>query len=122
LPQSTAPQRQSKRGHFVPGIVAHAKRTDAPHPIRSERIACTCSSGEKLFRNRGKNPTFTTAVFRGENESVNSSMRKLSTYGIWAGAALYATIGVLGLLFLTTQPNIAAPADGYGTARIPPNQ
>jgi hypothetical protein len=49
-------------------------------------------------------------------------MRKLSTYGIWAGAVLYAAIGVLGLLFLTTQPNIAAPADGYGTARVRPNQ
>jgi hypothetical protein len=52
----------------------------------------------------------------------NGSMRKLSIYSIWAGAALYAAIGMLGLLFLSTQPNIAAPADGYGTARVPPNQ
>jgi hypothetical protein len=34
-------------------------------------------------------------------------MGNLSEFGIWTCAALYAAVGVIGIFFLTSQPNIA---------------
>ena len=40
-------------------------------------------------------------------------------YGFWTCAAVYAAIGVIGVFFLSTQPNIANATDGYGTIHVP---
>ena len=42
------------------------------------------------------------------------------TRGIWTCAALYAAIGLIGIVFLTTRPGIATSYDGYGIANIAP--
>jgi hypothetical protein len=44
-------------------------------------------------------------------------MRNLS-FGICAGAALYAAIGVIGVCFLSTQPSMQSATDGYGIFRV----
>ena len=46
-------------------------------------------------------------------------MNNLASYGFWIGAAVYAAIGVFGMFFLSTQPNIATATDGYGTIHVP---
>lgn len=38
--------------------------------------------------------------------------------GIWTCAALYAAIGLMGLLFLTGQPSIATSSEGYGVGAL----
>ena len=38
--------------------------------------------------------------------------------GIWTCAALYVAIGLLGLLFLTSEPSVATSTEGYGVAII----
>jgi hypothetical protein len=45
-------------------------------------------------------------------------MRHATYFGIWTWAALYAAIGVIGVLFFSTQPNMAASADGYGATYV----
>jgi hypothetical protein len=35
--------------------------------------------------------------------------------GFWAGAALYAAVGVIGVFLIGTRPSIAFTSDGYGT-------
>jgi hypothetical protein len=42
------------------------------------------------------------------------------TRGIWTCAALYAAIGLIGIVFLTIRPGIATSNDGYGIANIAP--
>jgi len=44
-------------------------------------------------------------------------MRKLAFYGFWTCAALYAAIGLIGVVLLSIQPGIAGATDGYGTLR-----
>ncbi len=51
----------------------------------------------------------------GSERKGQRAMSKFPIYGLCAGAALYAAVGILGLLVVMTQPNIAASADGYGT-------
>ena len=38
--------------------------------------------------------------------------------GIWTCAALYVAIGLIGLLFLTSEPSVATSSEGYGVAAI----
>jgi len=45
-------------------------------------------------------------------------MSKVACFGFWTCATLYTAIGVIGILFLSTQPNLASPTDGYGTIRL----
>ena len=45
-------------------------------------------------------------------------MNNLASFGFWTCAAVYAAIGVIGIFFLSTQPNIANATDGYGTIRL----
>lgn len=45
-------------------------------------------------------------------------MKNLASFGFWTCAAVYAAIGVIGVFFLSTQPNIANATDGYGTIRL----
>ena len=45
-------------------------------------------------------------------------MGKLAYFGFWTGAALYAAIGLIGVVLFSAQPNIASATDGYGTTRI----
>jgi hypothetical protein len=42
------------------------------------------------------------------------------TRSIWTCAALYAAIGLIGIVFLTTRPGVATSSDGYGIADIAP--
>jgi hypothetical protein len=42
-------------------------------------------------------------------------MNRLASLGFWTCAGLYAAIGVVGVFFFSTQPNIANASDGYGT-------
>jgi hypothetical protein len=42
------------------------------------------------------------------------------TRSIWTCAALYAAIGLIGIVFLTTRPGVATSNDGYGIANIAP--
>ena len=58
---------------------------------------------------------------RAERSKVNEkdeAMNNLASYGFWTCAAVYAAIGVIGVFFLSTQPNIANATDGYGTIRL----
>ncbi len=41
------------------------------------------------------------------------------TRSIWTCAALYAAIGLIGIVFLTTRPGVATSNDGYGIGRLP---
>jgi hypothetical protein len=45
-------------------------------------------------------------------------MNNLTSFGFWTCAAVYAAIGVIGVFFLSTQPNIANAMDGYGTIHL----
>jgi hypothetical protein len=45
-------------------------------------------------------------------------MNNLTSFGFWTCAAVYAAIGVIGVFFFSTQPNIANAKDGYGTIRL----
>ncbi len=38
--------------------------------------------------------------------------------GFWTFATVYVAIGVIGVFFLATQPNIARSAGGYATFRL----
>ncbi len=49
-------------------------------------------------------------------------MSNLSSYGLIAGAAVYAAIGLIGLFLLTTQPYSLGSTDGYGTTRTAPHK
>jgi hypothetical protein len=42
------------------------------------------------------------------------------TRRIWTCAALYAAIGLIGIVFLTTRPGVATSSDGYGIANVAP--
>ena len=42
-------------------------------------------------------------------------MTKRAALGFWTCTAVYAAIGVIGIFFLSGQPNIAKATDGYGT-------
>jgi hypothetical protein len=42
-------------------------------------------------------------------------MRNFSR-GIWTCAALYAALGLIGILLLTSEPGIATSSEGYGIA------
>ena len=45
-------------------------------------------------------------------------MSKLASWGFWSCAAVYAAVGITGVLFLNSQPNIANATDGYGTVHV----
>lgn len=45
-------------------------------------------------------------------------MNNLASFGFWTCAAVYAAIGVIGVFFLSSQPNIANATDGYGTIHL----
>ncbi|MFY9692125.1 MAG: hypothetical protein WBF24_21910 [Xanthobacteraceae bacterium] len=45
-------------------------------------------------------------------------MNNLASFGFWTCAAVYAAIGVIGIFFLSSQPNIANATDGYGTISL----
>ena len=45
-------------------------------------------------------------------------MSNLASFGFWTCAAVYAAIGVIGVFFLSAQPNIANATDGYGTIHL----
>lgn len=47
----------------------------------------------------------------------DGAMRDLSP-GVWTCAALYAAIGLLGILFLASGPGVATSSEGYGVAAI----
>lgn len=47
----------------------------------------------------------------------SGAMHNLSR-GILTCAALYVAIGLMGLLFLTSQPSVATSTEGYGVAGI----
>lgn len=49
-----------------------------------------------------------------KDDAVNS----LTRFGFWTCAAVYTAIGVIGVFFLSTQPNIASPTEGYGTISL----
>jgi len=38
--------------------------------------------------------------------------------GIWACAALYAAIGLIGIFFLASGPGVTTSSEGYGIAAI----
>jgi hypothetical protein len=48
----------------------------------------------------------------------DDAMNGFASFGFWTCAAVYAAIGLVGVFFLSTQPNIANATDGYGTARL----
>lgn len=45
-------------------------------------------------------------------------MSNLTYFGFLGCAAVYAAIGLIGVLLLGTQPGIVGAGDGYGTVRI----
>jgi hypothetical protein len=47
-----------------------------------------------------------------------NAVNNLASFGFWTCATLYTAIGVIGVFFLSTQPNIAHFTDGYGTIRF----
>jgi hypothetical protein len=51
-------------------------------------------------------------------ERKGEAMRHASYFGIWTWAARYAAIGVIGVFFFSTQPNLAGSADGYGATQV----
>ncbi|MFZ3358752.1 MAG: hypothetical protein WA177_08315 [Xanthobacteraceae bacterium] len=44
--------------------------------------------------------------------------RDLARYGFWTCAAIYAAIGVAGVVFFSSQPKAASFTEGYGTIRL----
>jgi len=55
---------------------------------------------------------------RGTGNNKDQAMSKVASFGFWTCATVYTAIGVIGILFLSTQPNVASPTDGYGTIRL----
>ncbi len=45
-------------------------------------------------------------------------MKNLASFGFWTCATVYAAIGLIGVFFLSSQPNIANATDGYGTISL----
>jgi len=41
-------------------------------------------------------------------------MRTLAYFSFWTGMALYAAIGLIGVVLFSMQPDIASATDGYG--------
>ena len=55
---------------------------------------------------------------RRTDDEKDDAVNSLTRFGFWTCAAVYAAIGVIGVFFLGTQPNIASSAEGYGTIRL----
>lgn len=45
-------------------------------------------------------------------------MSNLAYFGFLSCAAVYAAIGLIGVVLLSTSPDIPGVSDGYGTIRI----
>jgi len=45
-------------------------------------------------------------------------MKSLVSFGFWTCAAVYAAVGLIGVFFFSSQPNIANATDGYGTISL----
>jgi hypothetical protein len=54
----------------------------------------------------------------GWGDEKDDAVNNLTSFGFWTCATLYTAIGVIGVFFLSTQPNIARSTDGYGTIRL----
>lgn len=50
-------------------------------------------------------------AFDGDEETP---MTGFATFGFWTCAAIYAAIGIIGIVLLGAQPSIAYSSDGYG--------
>jgi hypothetical protein len=61
------------------------------------------------------NPNSRPNVLSSDCKLEGRAMRNFSR-GIWTCAALYVALGLIGILFLTSEPRIATSSEGYGIA------